>query len=181
MNNERDQLLTMEQFNDFVSQNDKLKKEIRLLQIEKEKLTNDYNNLTREELALNQAISVGWTDKASAIGIASGSMMSLISGSQVWLGILGSIGTALTIIGRLIDINKKKQDAENKKTIIGTLWTAVKSAFQTNFLLGAMVAALLVGGAIAGIAALASKNTSGKKETKEIFTESMEKIRKILR
>lgn len=131
-------------------------------------LTNDYNNLAREELALNQATSAGWTDKASAIGIASGSMMSLISGSQVWLGILGSIGTALTIIGRLIDINKKKQDAENKKTMIGTLWTAVKSAFQTNFLLGAMVAALLVGGAIAGIAALASKNTSGKKETKEI-------------
>lgn len=94
--------------------------------------------------------------------------MSLISGSQVWLGILGSIGTALTVIGKLIDINKKKQDAENKKTIIGTLWTAVKSAFQTNFLLGAMVAALLVGGAIAGIATLASKNTSGKKETKEI-------------
>ena len=31
-----------------------------------------------------------------------------------------------------------------------------------------MVAALLVGGAIAGIAALASKNTSGEKETKEI-------------
>lgn len=131
-------------------------------------LTNDYNNLAREELALSQTTSAGWTDKASAIGTASGSMMSLISGSQVWLGILGSIGTALTIIGRLIDINKKKQDAENKKTMIGTLWTAVKSAFQTNFLLGAMVAALLVGGAIAGIAALASKNTSGKKETKEI-------------
>lgn len=31
-----------------------------------------------------------------------------------------------------------------------------------------MVAALLVGGAIAGIAALASKSTSGEKETKEI-------------
>lgn len=52
MNNERDQLLTMEQFNDFVSQNDKLKKEIRLLQIEKEKLTNDYNNLLKENLNL---------------------------------------------------------------------------------------------------------------------------------
>lgn len=144
--------------------------EKRQLALDQEELAlkNDYNNLAREELALNQATSAGWTDKASAIGIASGSMMSLISGSQVWLGILGSIGTALTIIGRLIDINKKKQDAENKKTIIGTLWTAVKSAFQTNFLLGAMVAALLVGGAIAGIAALASKNTSGKKETKEI-------------
>lgn len=144
--------------------------EKRQLALDQEELAlkNDYNNLAREELALSQATSAGWTDKASAIGIASGSMMSLISGSQVWLGILGSIGTALTIIGRLIDINKKKQDAENKKTMIGTLWTAVKSAFQTNFLLGAMVAALLVGGAIAGIAALASKNTSGKKETKEI-------------
>lgn len=145
-----------------------LKKRQLALNQEELALKNDYNNLAREELALSQATSAGWTDKASAIGIASGSMMSLISGSQVWLGILGSIGTALTIIGRLIDINKKKQDAENKKTMIGTLWTAVKSAFQTNFLLGAMVAALLVGGAIAGIAALASKNTSGKKETKEI-------------
>ena len=146
------------------------KLKMRQLALDQEELAlkNDYNNLAREELALDQATSVGWTDKASAIGIASGGMMSLISGSQVWLGILGSIGTALTIIGKLIDINRKKQDAENKKTIIGTLWTAVKSAFQTNFLLGAMVAALLVGGAIAGIAALASKNTSGKKETKEI-------------
>lgn len=52
MNNEREQLLTMEQFNEFVSQNDKLKKEIRLLQIEKEKLTNDYNNLLKENLNL---------------------------------------------------------------------------------------------------------------------------------
>ena len=52
MNQERDQLLTMEQFNDFISQNDKLKKEIKLLQIEKEKLTNDYNNLLKENLNL---------------------------------------------------------------------------------------------------------------------------------
>lgn len=91
--------------------------EKRQLALDQEELAlkNDYNNLAREELALDQATSVGWTDKASAIGIASGSMMSLISGSQVWLGILGSIGTALTIIGRLIDINRKKQDAENKK------------------------------------------------------------------
>ena len=42
----------MEQFNEFISQNDKLKKEIRLLQIEYEKLTNDYHKLIKENLNL---------------------------------------------------------------------------------------------------------------------------------
>ena len=47
-----DQLLTMEQFHEFISKNDKLKKEIRLLQIEYEKLTNDYHKLIKENLSL---------------------------------------------------------------------------------------------------------------------------------
>ena len=46
-------------------------------------LKNDYNNLAKEELALGQATTAGWTDKATAIGIASGGIMSLIAGSQM--------------------------------------------------------------------------------------------------
>lgn len=47
-----EQLLTMEQFNDFISQNDKLKQEIKMLEDEKDKLTKDYNNLLKENLNL---------------------------------------------------------------------------------------------------------------------------------
>ena len=47
-----EQLLTMEQFNDFLSQNDKLKTEIKKLENEKERLNKDYNNLLKENLNL---------------------------------------------------------------------------------------------------------------------------------
>ena len=47
-----EQLLTMEQFNDFLSQNDKLKSEIKKLENEKERLNKDYNNLLKENLNL---------------------------------------------------------------------------------------------------------------------------------
>ena len=47
-----EQLLTMEQFNEFLSQNDKLKIEIKKLENEKERLNKDYNNLLKENLNL---------------------------------------------------------------------------------------------------------------------------------
>lgn len=47
-----EQLLTMDQFNDFVSQNDKLKAQVKLLEDEKDKLNKDYNNLLKENLNL---------------------------------------------------------------------------------------------------------------------------------
>lgn len=50
----------------------------------------------------------------------------------MWLGILGGIGTALTVIGKLIDINKKKQDKQNLSTLIGAKLEAVKAAFKEN-------------------------------------------------
>ena len=47
-----EQLLTMEQFNEFLSQNDKLKIEIKKLENEKERLNKEYNNLLKENLNL---------------------------------------------------------------------------------------------------------------------------------
>ena len=143
---------------------------MRQLALDQEELAlkNDYNNLAREELALGQATSAGWTDKASAIGIASGSMMSLISGSQVWLGILGGIGTALTVIGKLIDINKKKQDKQNLSTLIGAKLEAVKAAFKENWWIGlAVLGALAVAGITLGIVK-GVQSAQGKNDTKAV-------------
>lgn len=131
-------------------------------------LTNDYNNLAREELALNQATSVGWTDKASAIGVASGGIMSLISGSQTWLGILGGIGTALTVIGKIIDINKKKQDKQNLSTLINAKLQAIKAAFAENLWIGvAILGALAVAGITLGIVK-GVQRAQGKNNTEAI-------------
>ena len=47
-----EQLLTMEQFNEFLSQNDKLKIEIKKLENEKERLNKEYNNLLKENVNL---------------------------------------------------------------------------------------------------------------------------------
>ena len=52
MAQKREQLLSLEQFDNFVSQNDKLKKECELLEEEKNKLLKEYNNLLRENLNL---------------------------------------------------------------------------------------------------------------------------------
>ena len=52
MNNKREQLLSLDQFDNFVAQNDRIKKECELLEEEKNKLLKEYNNLLRENLNL---------------------------------------------------------------------------------------------------------------------------------
>ena len=52
MAQKREQLLSLEQFDNFVAQNDKIKKECELLENEKNKLLKEYNNLLRENLNL---------------------------------------------------------------------------------------------------------------------------------
>ena len=52
MAQKRQQLLSLEQFDNFVSQNNKIKKECDLLEEEKNKLLKEYNNLLRENLNL---------------------------------------------------------------------------------------------------------------------------------
>ena len=52
MAKKREQLLSLEQFDNFVAQNDKIKKECELLEEEKNKLLKEYNNLLRENLNL---------------------------------------------------------------------------------------------------------------------------------
>ena len=52
MAQKREQLLSLEQFDNFVAQNDKIKKECQLLEEEKNKLLKEYNNLLRENLNL---------------------------------------------------------------------------------------------------------------------------------
>jgi chromosome segregation ATPase len=52
MAQKREQLLSLEQFDNFVAQNDKIKKECELLEEEKNRLLKEYNNLLRENLNL---------------------------------------------------------------------------------------------------------------------------------
>lgn len=49
---EKDPILTLEEFDDFVSQNEQIKKECEKLEEEKNKLLKEYNNLLRENLNL---------------------------------------------------------------------------------------------------------------------------------
>ena len=49
---EKDPILTLEEFDDFVSQNDQIKKDCEELEEEKNKLLKEYNNLLRENLNL---------------------------------------------------------------------------------------------------------------------------------
>ena len=52
MAHKREQLLSLEQFDNFVGQNDRIKKECELLEEEKNRLLKEYNNLLRENLNL---------------------------------------------------------------------------------------------------------------------------------
>ena len=52
MAQKREQLLSLEQFDNFVGQNDRIKKECELLEEEKNRLLKEYNNLLRENLNL---------------------------------------------------------------------------------------------------------------------------------
>ena len=52
INKKREQLLSLEQFDNFISQNEKIKKECEVLEEEKNNLLKEYNNLLRENLNL---------------------------------------------------------------------------------------------------------------------------------
>ena len=52
MAHKREQLLSLEQFDNFVGQNDRIKKECELLEEEKNRLLKEYNNLLKENLNL---------------------------------------------------------------------------------------------------------------------------------
>lgn len=145
---------------------------------DREKLAQQESELKIESLKLieiqKESLSLGLETNTvvdnMAIGVSSigGGVLSLITGSQIWLGVLTAIVPVVSTIGKLIDINRKKQEQENKTTLTGALLTAVKSAFTENFWIGAAIAAIAGIAAIAAISNKISKTTSGQDNAKQI-------------
>lgn len=138
-----------------------LKGSIKLDQVE-------LNSLEQEALKLGVANNS--TLNNISIGVASigGGLLSAITGSKAWLGILTAGVPIITLIGKLIDLNRKKQDKQNLSTKAGAMWTAIGSAFKENVWMGIAMAAVLGVAAIAAVASIISKNSSGDKQAKEI-------------
>ena len=138
-----------------------LKGSIKLDQVE-------LNSLEQEALKLGVANNS--TLNNISIGVASigGGLLSAITGSKAWLAVLTAGVPIITLIGKLIDLNRKKQDKQNLSTKAGALWTAIGSAFKENVWMGIAMAAVLGVAAIAAVASIISKNSSGDKQAKEI-------------
>ena len=105
---------------------------------------------------------------SSGTAVIGGSILSAVTGSQAWLAIITAAVPILSFIGKLIDINRKKQDKQNRSTQKGTIWTIIGAAFKKNFWLGIAVGALLGVALVAGISAGISAATSGDAQAKEI-------------
>ena len=84
-----------------------LKGSIKLDQVE-------LNSLEQEALKLGVANNS--TLNNISIGVASigGGILSAITGSKAWLAVLTAGVPIITLIGKLIDLNRKKQDKQNK-------------------------------------------------------------------
>lgn len=128
----------------------------------------ELNSLEQEALKLGVANNS--TLNNISIGVASlgGGLLSAVTGSKAWLGVLTALVPVVTLIGKLIDLNRKKQDKQNLSTKAGAMWTAIGSAFKENVWMGIAMAAVLGVAAIATVASIISKNSSGDKQAKEI-------------
>lgn len=138
-----------------------LKGSIKLDQVE-------LNSLEQEALKLGVANNS--TLNNISIGVASigGGLLSAVTGSKAWLGILTALVPVVTLIGKLIDLNRKKQDKQNLSTKAGAMWTAIGSAFKENFWIGIALAAIAGIAIIAAVGSKIAKASSGKEQAKEI-------------
>ena len=128
----------------------------------------ELNNLQKDALALGVQNNTVVDNIGIGVSSIGGGILSAITGSQAWLFIMTAAVPILTLIGKLIDLNTKKQEKQNVKTGIGAALTAVGSAFKEYFWIGVAMAALVTTAlAAAGLSALANFK-SGKKNAKEI-------------
>jgi len=128
----------------------------------------ELNNLQKDALALGVQNNTVVDNIGIGVSSIGGGILSAITGSQAWLFIMTAAVPVLSLIGKLIDLNSKKQEKQNIKTAIGSALTAVGSAFKENLWIGIAMAALVTTAlAAAGLSALATFK-SGKKNAEQI-------------
>lgn len=144
--------------------------------------------LESQELALEtQLVSLGaqssgnWTNIASSISTAGGGLMTLLTGSTSWLGIMTAIALvfkAIPPIMALINVATKKQNLEELKGIpllVAKLYA--KAAATLGPIAGPIAATALLAGitALAGVGIAASMGAF-KPKTEESDAESVNKL-----
>lgn len=103
------------------------------------------------QLNLLQNESVNQTaDIVSNIGMAGGGILSAITGSNIWLGVMTALGFAIKILPPLIKAVNAEMDRSNAKGLVGALTAMAKTAASSLGVPGLIMAAALL--AIAGIA-----------------------------
>ena len=117
-------------------------------------------NLLQNE-SVNQTAEV-----ASNIGITGGGILSAITGSNIWLGIMTALGFAIKILPPLIKAVNAEMDKSNQKGFKGALTAMAKTAADSLGVPGLIMAATLLAMAgIAGVANLISTSTNKASKT----------------
>lgn len=144
----------------------------------------EIDNLKTEEMALEQELySLGakgygnWTGIASTVAATGGGLMSLITGSTTWLGIMTAISLlfkAIPPVMSLISVATKKQNMEELKGIpllIAKMYA--KAAETLGPIAGPIAATAILAGitALAGIGIAASMGAFKKEEDKSAAEE----------
>ena len=139
-----------------------LSKSESVLQAELNQLQTEEISLRSELFSLGEKTSSSWVDIGSNVAMVGGGVMSLVTGSTTWLGIMTAIGLAFKAIPpimSLIGVLTKKQNMEELKGIpllIAKLYA--KAAATLGPIAGPIAATALLAGitALAGIGIAAS-------------------------
>ena len=119
-------------------------------------IENDYAILAAQgQINLLQNESANQTAEiAGNIGITGGGILSAITGSNIWLGIMTALGFAIKILPPLIKAVNAEMDRSNAKGLKGALTAMAKTAAASLGIPGLIMAGTLL--AIAGIAGVAN-------------------------
>lgn len=137
-------------------------------QYTQDKIDNDEQILiAQDEINLLQNESVHQTaDIASNIGMTTGGILSAITGSNIWLGVMTALGFAIKILPPLIKAVNAEMDRSNVKGLKGALLAMAKTAAASLGVPGLIMAAILLATAgIAGVTNLIKSATGNTSKT----------------
>lgn len=123
--------------------------------------------IAQRQINLLQNESANQTaEMASNIGITGGGILSAITGSNIWLGIMTALGFAIKILPPLIKAVNAEMDRSNSKGLKGALAAMAKTAAASLGVPGLIMAVTLLAMAgIAGVTNLISTSTNKASET----------------
>ena len=126
--------------------------------------------IAQGQINLLQNESVNKTaDIVSNIGMTSGGILSAITGSNIWLGIMTALGFAIKILPPLIKAVRLEMDKNNAKGLVGALTAMANTAAASLGVPGLIMAAALL--AIAGIAGVTNLINSATGNTSKTADE----------